>query len=382
MAAWLRSSGRFSLALKRVIDYIGYRPERFPAPFLPPPTIYFARTEVGRFPTENGSFLPVQSILASRAFPTAHGFPVVQTPYHSSTISHDRILGCILGGAIGDAMGGQYEGQSPPIALDDSAQWSLSDDTQLTLATCEAIAEVGRVNPEAIAGQMSSWFAEGRVTGVGASTFASLRSLTQGGHWALAGMRGEQAAGNGAAMRIAPLAFLLDPADRSDRRTIRDVCRITHHNEEAYVGALAVVAAVRSAWMGTWTGTPDLLDRLVPLLPDSRVRERLDEVRRLGPHVPLAEIAGRLGNSGYVVESIPLALRGAEEVQSLGFRGMLEQLISSGGDTDTIASMAGQIAGTVFGYKALPVLLVERLPEREVVSNIAVKFSQIVCSNV
>ena len=106
----------------------------------------------------------------------------------SSTISHDRILGCIFGGATGDAMGGQYEGQLPPIAVDDSAQWSLSDDTQLTLATCEAIAEVGRVDPAAIAETMANWFAEGRVTGVGASTFASLRSLTQGGHWALAGM--------------------------------------------------------------------------------------------------------------------------------------------------------------------------------------------------
>ena len=299
----------------------------------------------------------------------------------SSTISHDRILGCIFGGATGDAMGGQYEGQLPPIAVDDSAQWSLSDDTQLTLATCEAIAEVGRVDPAAIAETMANWFAEGRVTGVGASTFASLRSLTQGGHWALAGMRGERAAGNGAAMRIAPLAFLLDPADLSDRRTIRDVCRITHHNEEAYVGALAIVAAVRSAWMGTWTGTPDLLDRVVPLLPDSRVRERMDEIRRLGPHVPLAEIAGRLGNSGYVVESIPLALRGAEQVQSLGFPGMLEQLISSGGDTDTIASIAGQIAGTVLGYEALPMPLVERLPERELVNSIAVKFSHIVCNS-
>jgi ADP-ribosylglycohydrolase len=98
--------------------------------------------------------------------------------------------------------------------------------------------------------------------------------------------------------------------------------------------------------------------------------------------VPLAEIAGRLGNSGYVVESIPLALRGAEQVQSLGFPGMLEQLISSGGDTDTIASIAGQIAGTVLGYEALPMPLVERLPERELVNSIAVKFSHIVCSKV
>ena len=60
---------------------------------------------------------------------------------------------------------------------------------------------------------------------------------------------------------------------------------------------------------------------------------------------------------------------------------MLEQLISSGGDTDTIASIAGQIAGTVLGYEALPMPLVERLPERELVNSIAVKFSHIVCNS-
>ena len=37
-------------------------------------------------------------------------------------------------------------------------------------------------------------------------------------------------------MRIAPLAFVLDAGDRSHRVIIRDVCRITHHNDEAYVG--------------------------------------------------------------------------------------------------------------------------------------------------
>lgn len=292
--------------------------------------------------------------------------------------NHDRILGCIFGGAIGDAMGGPCEGQSPPIVLDDRAEWRLSDDTQLTLATCEAIVETGRVDPQAIAESMAVWFAQGRVTGIGASTFAALRSLTQGGHWALVGMRGERAAGNGAAMRIAPLAFFLDPEDSFDRRTIRDVCRITHHSEEAYVGALAIVAAIRFAWMGKWTGPQNLLAQVVRLLPGSRVRDRIEEIDRLGDSVPLVDIAGRLGNSGYVVESVPLALRGVQELQSLGFRGVLEQLISAGGDTDTIASMAGQIAGTVVGYEALPLEMRTRLPHQDGVSDIADQFARIV----
>src|SRR5262245_24138963 len=68
------------------------------------------------------------------------------------------------------------------------------------------------------------------VPGLGSSTLKALRDLSAGAHWALAGARGEYAAGAGAAMRIAPLAFLLDPASADDRVLIRDVARITHHS--------------------------------------------------------------------------------------------------------------------------------------------------------
>ena len=55
----------------------------------------------------------------------------------------DQILGCILGGAIGDALGGPHEGKRPPVEISDNDEWRLSDDTQLTLATCEAISSCG-----------------------------------------------------------------------------------------------------------------------------------------------------------------------------------------------------------------------------------------------
>jgi ADP-ribosylglycohydrolase len=45
-------------------------------------------------------------------------------------------------------------------------------------------------------------------------------------------------------MRIAPLAFV----PSADRVVIRDAVRITHHNDEAYLGALAVVLAIRGEW--------------------------------------------------------------------------------------------------------------------------------------
>lgn len=110
-------------------------------------------------------------------------------------ISNDKIIGCIVGGAIGDTVGGVSERN----------EISLSDDTQLTLATCEAITERGVVAPDVLASAFLRWFKAGELTGLGSSTLKALRDLAAGGHWALAGARGEKAAGNGAAMRIAPL---------------------------------------------------------------------------------------------------------------------------------------------------------------------------------
>jgi len=61
----------------------------------------------------------------------------------------------------------------------------------------------------------------------------------RGTHWPLSGRSGEYAAGNGAAMRIAPLAFFVDASTR--QQLIRDVCIITHKNDEAFVGCLAII---------------------------------------------------------------------------------------------------------------------------------------------
>jgi ADP-ribosyl-[dinitrogen reductase] hydrolase len=290
----------------------------------------------------------------------------------------DKILGCILGGALGDALGGPYEGRQPPVQIDHQSDWRISDDTQLTLATCEAIAQTGRVDPKTIAAQMAAWFQKGRISGIGASTHAALSALVMGGHWALVGMRGERAAGNGAAMRIAPLAFFLDPENSSDRQLIRDVCRITHHNDEAYLGALSIMIAIRSAWNGTWRGQSDLLIRVVNSLPDSRLRDRFQDIIRFGPQTTICAIAAQFGNSGYVVDSVPLALLGVQNLSSRGFSEMLEQLIALGGDTDSIASMAGQIGGTALGANELPAKMLARLPELKIITAIAEQLAKIV----
>src|SRR5262245_33045013 len=147
----------------------------------------------------------------------------------------ERVVGTIVGGALGDAWGRPFEGSVPRGPIPPPDELVITDDTQLTLATCEAVIEGGTVDPARIAGRFLVWFRSGRLRGLGASTLKALRDLDLGAHWALSGAKGERSAGNGAAMRIAPLAFLLDLRSDEHRRTLRDVCRITHHHDEAYV---------------------------------------------------------------------------------------------------------------------------------------------------
>lgn len=293
----------------------------------------------------------------------------------------DRIVGCIFGGAAGDACGVPFEGESRPVNVELTGQ-RISDDTQLTLATCEALIETDcTVTPSAIASRFTAWHQERRIHGMGASTYKALSELVAGGHWALVGRKGEFAAGNGAAMRIAPLSFCLNPNESGARQRIRDVTRITHHHEEAYVGALAVAIAIRAAWDGTWNAASELVPLVIESIPDSKIRDRLCEIAELKTNTPIVDVAHRFGCSGYVVESVPLALYAAQQISTLGFEILLRELICAGGDTDTTASMAGQIAGAFLGEKELPRRLLIQLEEFSFIEDVARQFSETLSNN-
>src|SRR6185312_6344313 len=164
----------------------------------------------------------------------------------------DKLTGCLVGGAIGDSVGSFHESKTNVQFIDFEASFGITDDTQLTLATCESIIETKSISPKNISMKFLEWFNGRKLTGLGSSTLKALRDLQVGAHWGLSGRSGEYAAGNGAAMRIAPLAFFLSLSDH--RTVIRDVCYITHKNEEAYIGALSVLYAIKANLSAQWSG--------------------------------------------------------------------------------------------------------------------------------
>jgi ADP-ribosyl-[dinitrogen reductase] hydrolase len=287
-----------------------------------------------------------------------------------------QVLGCLLGGALGDAWGGPWEGRVGPSHFKVPSESKVSDDTQLTLATCESIIERGCVDPESLGSHFLEWFVQGRISGMGSSTLKAMRDLSAGVHWALAGSRGEYAAGSGAAMRIAPLAFLLDPSKAGDRTIIRDACRITHHNDEAYMGALAVVLAIRSVLAGIWSPEHSFLSAVVDSLPDSAVRDRIVEIIQL--QLSPSRVSSHFSASGHVVAAVPLALHYAQYIAEEPLSVVLARPISAGGDTDTIASLTGQLAGTVVRATGVPLELFSGVEGSEEIFQIARRFEQFV----
>ncbi len=65
-----------------------------------------------------------------------------------------RLQGCLVGGAIGDAVGSYYEGRANIRSVEFDVLNGITDDTQLTLATCEAILDSRHVSAESIAKKM------------------------------------------------------------------------------------------------------------------------------------------------------------------------------------------------------------------------------------
>lgn len=277
----------------------------------------------------------------------------------------NRFSGCILCGAIGDAYGSSYENNSIPFLnkqdifypfgkpKKNTTKWQITDDTQLTLATCEAMTETKSFRIENFADKYLCYFKKGKLSGIGSSTLKALKELEAGGHWSQVGRRGEFAAGNGAAMRIAPLAF----SETTTKSQIRELTVLTHNNDEAYTGALCVWYAIRSIINGTWTGKENLIEIIIHKIPDTKLRDRLEEIKNIKD----LSLIGNLGNNGYVVNSIPLAIAAANNVLDIGIEKMFRDIIDIGGDTDTNASIAGQIAGTLIGKNKIPDPLIYKL---------------------
>jgi ADP-ribosylglycohydrolase len=305
----------------------------------------------------------------------------------------DALAGSLLGQALGDALGFVVEAQPPAVAADYVTRCLLagragerahpeypfgqySDDTQLARELLRSVRAAGRWQAESFACHLSELFRHQRDVGAGPGTRAAARRLLTGISWQESGTPAPYA-GNGSAMRAGPLGLLFGVPEKLCQAAC-DQSRITHGDPRCAAGAVVVAGAVllsaqpgplnRAGFLGQlarWARCGDEtvanavgdLESWCDLEPASAARH----LHETGLDPGYAD--EWKGISAYITPSVLWSLysfiRSPDD-----YWATICTAIGVGGDTDTMAAMAGAISGGRLGASALPAHLLEQLTDR------------------
>jgi poly(ADP-ribose) glycohydrolase ARH3 len=277
----------------------------------------------------------------------------------------DRARGALLGTFVGDALGMPFEGAAPaavPRRLEmleaRLGRGTYTDDTQMAIALAESLLERGGVEEEALGRAFAD--AHDPRRGYGSGTTEVLRLVRSGVHPLVAARSafgGKGSLGNGAAMRVAPVAVRY----AHDRAALREAAaasaRVTHANALAVDAAVAQAAAIAAGLNGE---DPLAAARAAATTPE--LKERLAKAAELlAAGAEPGEVAELLGNSSAGYRSVPAAVYAAAAHES--FEAAVTFAVRCGGDTDTIGAMAGAIAGARASASAIPARWAEALEQ-------------------
>jgi ADP-ribosylglycohydrolase len=298
----------------------------------------------------------------------------------------DRARGALYGLAIGDALGmpaemlsraevvarwgpllSGFEAPPPghPIA-DSLPAGSVTDDTeQAVLLGRLLVSGHGTIDPAEWATALVGWerdmAARGRRQLLGPSTKRAVAAVLAGTPPEQAGLGGDT---NGAAMRIAPVGIAFPLAGDDFRERVRQSCLVTHNTPVAIAGALAVATAVSAGIAGRGLRSAihkAITDTLMLGYPPSpayddvpaRIKRATKRVRGRTLEEAADYLVTRIGTGVATIESVPAAFGVLAAVPDDPWRAC-RLAASLGGDSDTIAAMAGAIAGACHGLSAFP----------------------------
>ena len=294
-----------------------------------------------------------------------------------TTAQLDRAVGVLLGTAAGDALGAPYEfgpprGPKLEVAMvgGGSFGWEpgeWTDDTSMAIAIAEVAATGADLRDEealdALATRWHEWSQHAKDIGVQTRSVLSragrhgisartARAESAGLH-KLSG----RTAGNGSLMRTAPLALAYLDDEAALVAGARSVSELTHYDPEAGDACVLWCLAIRHAVL---TGVLDARIGLQHIDSDRRDMwaSRFDAAEASQP--------SNFRNNGWVVEALQAAwsaisttpvpqddpAAGVFRVDHL--RLALDAAVRGGGDTDTVAAIAGGLLGAAYGASAVP----------------------------
>jgi ADP-ribosyl-[dinitrogen reductase] hydrolase len=282
----------------------------------------------------------------------------------------ESAIGCILGTAVGDALGLPCEGLSSRRqgrwfpSLDKyhliMGKGLCSDDTEHTCMITQSIVVSGG-DEQTFARDFAwrlRWWLAGLPAGIGWGTLRSILKL-----WLFLPEKyqGVYSAGNGPAMRSAILGVCFAEDEKRLKQFVRISTRLTHVDPKAECGALAIALAARSSMRHqSFNEFIEDLARLTRqhLQAGHELQELVINIREsvnIGESTEhfVKKLDCQKGVTGYVYHSVPAVLHAWQSYPD-DFPRSLQTIIRCGGDTDTTAAMLGAIIGAGVGKQGIP----------------------------
>jgi ADP-ribosylglycohydrolase len=315
----------------------------------------------------------------------------------------DRALGALYGLAIGDALGmptqsrprgwiverfgqlleGFCDGPPDQPLAPGRPAGAVTDDTEQAVLLAQLLIDGGGVvDPAELARQLVAWEDSMRRRGsldlLGPSTKRAVADLQAGAPLDRVGLEGTT---NGAAMRITPVGIAVPPGPGLIQAVVA-ASRLTHGTSVALAGAGAVAAAVscglaggsvagaieaavagarEGVTQGRWVAAGDVASRIelaqahLPLYMRRQAEKGADVLEKL-----VWVIGEAVGTSVASQESVPAAFACVVAYPDDPWRAV-RLAASLGGDTDTMAAMAGAVLGACLGLAAWPAAAVDAI---------------------
>lgn len=269
-----------------------------------------------------------------------------------------KLKDAIYGFAIGDALGVPYEfrkrGSFNCVDMIGDGSWSqpkgtFSDDTSMTLATCKSIKENGKIVIEDIRKKFEDWCfnsaytANGKRFDIGRTTYQAIM-LKHGINYIYSN-------GNGSLMRILPLAFI--PCTFKE---IKEVSSITHAHD------ISIMACKIYVFIATLLIEERSLEEIFDLLKKSDLKAPFDRL----PYIKNISIE-KISSSSYVVDTLEAALWCLATTNT--YEECVLKAVNLGDDTDTVAAIAGGLAGIKYGIENIPKKWIDNLINKELIED-------------
>lgn len=291
----------------------------------------------------------------------------------------DRFRNCILGLAVGDALGMPVEGLSPenikqlygevrdflPSPYGDLKAGEWTDDTEQMIVLAESILETVYFSPENFAEKLKKWFVETSSRRIGPSSTRAISNLMRGVHWSRAGVFSDTC---GAAMRVAPVGLVYHFSLNLVEKYAEISARVTHTGSAAIGGAVAVAIAISCNVLDF--SDEEMLDEVLKRVEayDNLLAEKIKFAYEISDR-DVSYAVEKLGNSISALDVVPMAFY--SYFSGKDFEESLIKAVNAGGDADSIAAVCGAIKGAK--DFSIPERWLKKLKDRDFLEELAMK---------